>query len=100
MLKGTVHKYGENVDTDAIIPARYLTTSDPAELAKHCMEDIDADFVKRTRRATSLSPPNFGCGSSGSMPACHQGFGYFLRHRQEFRPHLLPQRHKYRPAAS
>ena len=44
---GTVHKYGDNVDTDVIIPARYLNSSDPAELAKNCMEDIDKDFVKR-----------------------------------------------------
>ena len=42
---GTVHKYGDNVDTDVIIPARYLNSSDPAELAKNCMEDIDKDFV-------------------------------------------------------
>ena len=46
MLKGKVHKYGENVDTDAIIPARYLNVSDSAELAKHCMEDMDKDFMK------------------------------------------------------
>ena len=46
---GTVHKYGDNVDTDVIIPARYLNSSDPAELAKNCMEDIDPDFVKFIR---------------------------------------------------
>ena len=46
---GTVHKYGDNVDTDVIIPARYLNSSDPAELAKSCMEDIDKDFVKRVK---------------------------------------------------
>ena len=46
---GTVHKYGDNVDTDVIIPARYLNSSDPAELAKSCMEDIDPDFVKRVQ---------------------------------------------------
>ena len=65
MLKGTVHKYGANVDTDAIIPARYLNTSDPAELAKHCMEDIDADFVKRVKLGDIIvATTNFGCGSS------------------------------------
>ncbi|MDO8578334.1 MAG: 3-isopropylmalate dehydratase small subunit [Dehalococcoidales bacterium] len=65
MLKGTVHKYGANVDTDAIIPARYLNTSDPAELAKHCMEDIDADFVNRHKPGDIIvATTNFGCGSS------------------------------------
>jgi len=65
MLKGTVHKYGANVDTDAIIPARYLNVSDPAELAKHCMEDIDEDFVKRVKPGDIMvATTNFGCGSS------------------------------------
>ena len=50
---GCVFKYGDNVDTDVIIPARYLNSSDPAELAKHCMEDIDKDFVSNVRRVTS-----------------------------------------------
>ena len=47
---GTVFKYGDNVDTDVIIPARYLNSSDPAELATHCMEDIDKDFVKKVKK--------------------------------------------------
>ncbi|MDP2919696.1 MAG: 3-isopropylmalate dehydratase small subunit, partial [Dehalococcoidia bacterium] len=65
MFKGTAHKYGANVDTDAIIPARYLNTSDPAELAKHCMEDIDLDFVKRVKKGDIIvATTNFGCGSS------------------------------------
>jgi 3-isopropylmalate/(R)-2-methylmalate dehydratase small subunit len=65
MLKGKVHKYGANVDTDAIIPARYLNVSDPAELAKHCMEDIDEDFVKRVKAGDiMMATTNFGCGSS------------------------------------
>ncbi len=65
MLKGKVHKYGANVDTDAIIPARYLNVSDPAELAKHCMEDIDIDFVKRAKPGDIIvATTNFGCGSS------------------------------------
>jgi len=65
MLKGKVHKYGANVDTDAIIPARYLNVSDPAELAKHCMEDIDEGFVKRVKPGDiMMATTNFGCGSS------------------------------------
>ena len=63
--RGTVHKYGDNVDTDVIIPARYLNTADPAELAKNCMEDIDADFVKRVKDGDIMvAGKNFGCGSS------------------------------------
>lgn len=65
MLKGKVFKYGENVDTDAIIPARYLNVSEPAELAKHCMEDIDTEFVKRVQPGDIImATTNFGCGSS------------------------------------
>ncbi|MFA6665468.1 MAG: 3-isopropylmalate dehydratase small subunit, partial [Armatimonadota bacterium] len=64
-LKGRVHKYGSNVDTDVIIPARYLNTSDSAELAAHCMEDIDADFVKKVQPGDIMvADENFGCGSS------------------------------------
>jgi 3-isopropylmalate/(R)-2-methylmalate dehydratase small subunit len=62
---GKVHKYGDNVDTDVIIPARYLNSSDPAELAKSCMEDIDKDFVKRVQPGDIMvARKNFGCGSS------------------------------------
>ena len=65
MQKGRVHKYGANVDTDAIIPARYLNVSEPAELAKHCMEDIDKDFVTEAKPGDIImAPTNFGCGSS------------------------------------
>ncbi len=65
MLKGKVFKYGANVDTDVIIPARYLNLSDPAELAKHCMEDIDGDFVNRVQAGDIImATTNFGCGSS------------------------------------
>ena len=65
MLKGKVHKYGANVDTDAIIPARYLNVSEPDELAKHCMEDIDKDFVKKAKPGDIImATTNFGCGSS------------------------------------
>ena len=64
-VKGTVHKYGDNVDTDVIIPARYLNTSSHEELARHCMEDIDADFVKTVKAGDILvAKKNFGCGSS------------------------------------
>jgi len=65
MLKGKVFKYGENVDTDAIIPARYLNVSEPSALAKHCMEDIDLDFVKKVNAGDIIvATTNFGCGSS------------------------------------
>lgn len=65
MLKGKVFKYGENVDTDAIIPARYLNVSEPDALAKHCMEDIDLDFVNTIRAGDIIvATSNFGCGSS------------------------------------
>ena len=64
-VKGTVFKYGDNVDTDVIIPARYLNSSDPAELATHCMEDIDKDFIKKVQRGDIIvAEKNFGCGSS------------------------------------
>lgn len=63
--KGSVFKFGDNVDTDVIIPARYLNSSDPAELAKHCMEDIDKDFVNRVKVGDIIvADKNFGCGSS------------------------------------
>jgi 3-isopropylmalate/(R)-2-methylmalate dehydratase small subunit len=64
-IKGKVHKYGANVDTDAIIPARYLNISEPAELAKHCMEGIDKNFVKKVKRGDIImATTNFGSGSS------------------------------------
>lgn len=63
--KGTVFKYPDNVDTDVIIPARYLNTPDAAILARHCMEDIDADFVNRVQPGdVMVAGWNFGCGSS------------------------------------
>lgn len=63
--KGTVFKYGDNVDTDVIIPARYLNSSDPEELAAHCMEDIDKDFMNRVKKGDIIvANKNFGCGSS------------------------------------
>ncbi len=65
IFKGKVWKFGNNIDTDAIIPARYLNTSDPKELAMHCMEDADPDFVKKMKAGDIiLGGENFGCGSS------------------------------------
>ena len=64
-VKGRVFKYGDNVDTDVIIPARYLNTSDAKELAAHCMEDIDVNFVKNVKKGDIIvANKNFGCGSS------------------------------------
>ena len=63
--KGKVIKYGDNIDTDVIIPARYLNTTDHSELAKHCMEDIDKDFVGKVQKGDIMvGGANFGCGSS------------------------------------
>ena len=64
-LRGAAHKFGANVDTDVIIPARYLNVSEPAELARHCMEGIDPDFLKRVKKGDIIiAATNFGCGSS------------------------------------
>lgn len=65
ILEGKVWKYGDNVDTDVIIPARYLNTADPKELAEHCMEDIDTEFVAKVQAGDIMvAERNFGCGSS------------------------------------
>jgi len=65
IFKGKVWKFGDNIDTDAIIPARYLTTSDPQQLAAHCMEDADPDFITKMKSGDIiLGGENFGCGSS------------------------------------
>jgi 3-isopropylmalate/(R)-2-methylmalate dehydratase small subunit len=64
-LTGKAHKYGANIDTDAIIPARYLNLSEPGELARHCMEDIDSEFIKKVKPGDIIvALTNFGCGSS------------------------------------
>ncbi|WP_251212077.1 3-isopropylmalate dehydratase small subunit [Adlercreutzia murintestinalis] len=64
-FKGNAFRYGRDIDTDVIIPARYLNTSDPAELAKHCMEDLDTTFVERVQPGDIIvADENFGCGSS------------------------------------
>ncbi|HID15792.1 MAG TPA: 3-isopropylmalate dehydratase small subunit [Candidatus Atribacteria bacterium] len=65
ILKGNVWKYGDNIDTDLIIPARYLNTSDPKELAKHCLEDLDANFANNVKKGDFIvGGKNFGSGSS------------------------------------
>ena len=65
ILKGKAHKYGRDVDTDVIIPARYLSSSDPDELAKHCMEDLDPSFAGEVEAGDIIvAEENFGCGSS------------------------------------
>lgn len=76
-FEGAVHKYGRDVDTDVIIPARYLTTSDPAELAKHCLEDLDSEFVKKVQPGDIIvAEENFGCGSSREhAPICIKAAG-------------------------
>lgn len=64
-FKGTVHRYGRDIDTDVIIPARYLTTSEPSELAKHCLEDLDVEFINNVKPGDIIvAEENFGCGSS------------------------------------
>jgi len=64
-LRGRVHKFGANIDTDAIVPARYLNVFEPEELAQHCMEDIDSDFLSRVQPGDIIvATSNFGCGSS------------------------------------
>ena len=77
MKTGTVFKYGDNVDTDVIIPARYLNVTDMKELAAHCMEDIDIDFAKKVNDGDIIvAGNNFGCGSSREhAPACIKAAG-------------------------
>ncbi len=77
MIKGSVHKYGDNVDTDVIIPARYCTAFTERELAPHCLEDLDAEFVKRVRAGDIIiAGRNFGCGSSReNAPIAIKGAG-------------------------
>ena len=76
-FKGTVFRYGRDIDTDVIIPARYLNTSDPAELARHCLEDLDTTFVERVRAGDIIvADENFGCGSSREhAPVCIKAAG-------------------------
>ena len=112
---GCVFKYGDNVDTDVIIPARYLNSSDPAELAKHCMEDIDKDFVSNVKKGDIIvADKNFGCGSSREHAPiaikaagvscviaytccldCNQGSRCKLCNSRDLRKNFLPQRNQY-----
>ena len=80
MIKGTAHKFGDNVDTDQIIPAQFLVTTDPKELAKHCMETADADFTAKAKPGDILvAGRNFGCGSSREhAPLAIKGLGLGL----------------------
>ena len=76
-FNGTVIKYGRDIDTDVIIAARYLNTSDPKELAKHCMQDLDPTFVERVKPGDNMvAEENFGCGSSREhAPICIKAAG-------------------------
>ena len=91
---GKAIKYGDNVDTDVIIPARYLNTIDKKELASHCMEDIDKDFVKKVSPGDiMIAGKNFGCGSSREhAPIAIKESGISLVIAKSF----APQFHKYR----
>lgn len=77
MIRGKVHKYGNNIDTDAIIPARYANLRDPIELGRHCMENIDSSFAQKVRKGDILlAGSNFGCGSSREIaPLSIKGAG-------------------------
>ena len=80
-IEGRAHKYGDNVDTDVIIPARYLNIADKKELASHAMEDIDGEFINKVKPGDiMLAGENFGCGSSRLIIAleAHQGKTYHL----------------------
>ena len=86
---GDVFKFGDNVDTDVIIPARYLNSSEPKELAAHCMEDIDKDFVKKVKKGDLIvANKNFG----------DQGCWGKLCDRGDFRTYFLPECDQYRTA--
>ena len=98
--QGIVHKYGDNVDTDVIIPARHLNTADHKELASHCMEDIDTDFVNKVkqgrhhgrRRELRLRIIQRTCADR------YQGKRHRLRHRKDFCTDLLQKCHQHRTA--
>ena len=96
MVTGKALKYGNNIDTDVIIPARYLNAPSPAELAKHCMEDIDPDFAGQPHQGDiMIGGWNFGCGSSREhAPIAIQASG--ISCVIAACPHLLPQFHQYR----
>lgn len=97
-VNGHVFKYGDNVDTDVIIPARYLNSSDPGELATHCMEDIDQGFCEKCQKGRHhrrqqefrlwlIERARAACNQSGRRQLCH---------RRDIRPDFLPECHQYR----
>ena len=88
---GKVIKYGDNIDTDVIIPARYLNTTDHKELASHCMEDIDKEFVNKVKDGDIMvGGANFGCGSSREhAPIAIKSKRYFMRNRKGFCKNFL-----------
>lgn len=97
MPSGKVYKYGDNVDTDVIIPARYLNAPSPDELAKHCMEDIDATFAQKVQPGDII----VGARTSAAVPPANMRrlpsrVRRLLRHCAELRAHFLPQRHQHR----
>ena len=99
--KGHVFKYGDNVDTDVIIPARYLNSFDAQELASHAMVDIDPDFAKKVQPGDMIvANKNFGCGSSREhAPLCLKTAGVGgrkLHHCGDICAYLLPERDQYR----
>ena len=85
-VKGVVHKYADNVDTDVIIPARYLNSADPEHLKQHCMEDIDSSFASRVSEGDIMvAGKNFGCGSSREhAPVAIKASGIALVIAEEF----------------
>ena len=94
---GKVHKYGDNVDTDVIIPARYLNTPDMQELAQHCMEDIDVDFAKNVQKGDIMvAKSNFGCGSSREHAPAAIKRADILCYSKDIRKNILQKRYKYR----
>ena len=97
---GHVFKYGDNVDTDVIIPARYLNATKGEELAKHCMEDIDREFVNKVQPGDIIvAEKNFGCGSSREhAPLAIKCAGVSCVIAETFARIFLPQFHQYRPA--
>ena len=94
MLKGRVWKFGDNIDTDIIIPARYLASTDPAVLGQHCMEPLGPDFAKNVQKGDIIvAGSNFGCGSSREhAPYRHPGGRDIRRDRAELREDILSQR--------
>ena len=94
ILEGNVWRYGDNIDTDVIIPARYLNSFDPKELASHCMADIDESFAPNVQDSDIMvGGRNFGCGSSREhAPVAIKASGS-RRHRRQFCPYFLSQRH-------